>query len=123
MNHNKRHKISTTPAIEQSPAMKIAFEAAVRLNSARRSYAEYERDMFERLERAAKDVREAERFGDSYSHRAGNMLQAVMNLSSNMRPDLVAKYAGEIDTQSAILKAIESQLTEAEKAELAKILV
>jgi hypothetical protein len=102
------------------PIAAAAYAAAIELRAARSSYDETLSEITYRLNRATNEVQKAGSYGNTMSAQAGTMIQELTNLNSRMRLDLLAKYAGEIDSATAVLKALRPNLTEEELAVLAQ---
>jgi hypothetical protein len=112
-----------TPATTVSPIMEAATRAAFELRSARHSYEQAHQDILKRLERSRQDVEDSSRYGTTMGGQAGNIVTALREVTSNMRLDLLVRYASEIDANQKVLDVYMNHLlTEDEKARIEQIL-
>jgi len=112
----------TTTRREISPLMQQCSLAAYNIGTARRGYAEERAKIMDRLNLAVAAVSSAESYTDTITGKAGNMITAIDQLTSNMRLDLIVKYAGQIEASQAVVAALTPLLSESEQAEIATIL-
>ena len=102
----------------------VAYRAAGDLYSARQNYAEQYRDVMERASRVMVDLagRVEDANGDLV-REAANMTQFLTrDFTSNMRLELLARYAAAIQVAQAKLDILIPMLTEDELSEIRRYL-
>ena len=117
---SKQQKPTAEPISE---IMQQATMAAFNLRSARHSYNQAYQDILTRLDRARQDIEDSARYGETMGSKAGDIVTALDRIASNMRPDLLVKYAAQIDTAERVLAVYMNHLlVEDEKARIEQIL-
>jgi len=110
----KNPKAITHQTPTTRPEFDKAMDVAIALRSATRSYARAELDMQRALELLTRNVADANTYGESMGHRVGHIATVLAQLSQSCRLDLLAKYATNIDINSAVLAALMPTLTDEE---------
>lgn len=108
---------SATPARELSTLERAQF-AAMQANSARETYATYLKEISYRFAHMNEEYERVLSYNASEQQQAQNIISHVQQMQQNMRIDLLAKYASEIEKQSSAVAIYRSLLSTDEQAEL-----
>lgn len=114
---SKNTKPAATPAREMSTLDRAKF-AAMQMNNARETYATYMKEIGQRMSRMNEEFARVTSYSNNEMQQAQSVISFVQEMQQNMRVDLIAKYASEIEKQRAAVDIYRSFLSADEQAEI-----